>query len=142
MEVVKNIWKIDCQHIVNSLARRCKSIGRSTSRSELGFRIFQGFIESPLQPVVDKFDSVIDKAVEPNNKNKVAIRVETENYKNTVIKYFYVGNEPIIKFEFRSSDDNLAYVNCQYSPKDPNLIQRRTWEKNKHTHKRRTYDEE
>ena len=147
MEVVKNEWKVDCQHIVNSVARRCRVIGRSTSRSELGFRIFQGFSETTLEAIIDLFEKGVDKAIAPNNKNNVPIKIITENYYNTVIKYFIVDNgnetyDPIIKFEFRASDDNLVYVNCQYSPKDPNLVQRRTWDRTKHAHKRKTYDKE
>ena len=116
MEVVKNEWKVDCQHIVNSVARRCRVIGRSTSRSELGFRIFQGFSETTLQSIIDLFEKGVDKAIAPNNKNNVPIKIITENYYNTVIKYFIVDNgsetyDPIIKFEFRASDDNLVYVN-------------------------------
>lgn len=140
MEVVKNEWRIDCQHIVNSIARRCKIIGRSTSRTELGFRIFQGFRECKLVDVIDLFTKGVDKAIQPNNPLKHDIDIKTEVYKNTVVKYFVVDDNPIIKFEFRQSDDNLVYVNCQYSPRDPNLIQRRTWDKTKHTHKKATYE--
>lgn len=128
MEVVKNEWKVDCQHIVNSIAKRCKIIGRSTSRTEYGFRVFQGFREGKLVDVINKFNSTVQDAIDRNNKNNVPVGVSEQVIdSNTVFKYFTVNDQPIIKFEFRQSDDNLLFVNCQYSPRDPNLIQRRQW---------------
>ena len=128
MEVVKNEWKVDCQHIVNSIAKRCKIIGRSTSRTAYGFRVFQGFREGKLADIINKFNSTVDDCIIRNNRGNACVVVSEQIIdNNTVFKYFTVNNRPIIKFEFRQSDDNLLYVNCQYSPKDPNLVQRRQW---------------
>lgn len=128
MEVVKNEWKIDCQHIVNSIAKRCKIIGRSTSRTAYGFRVFQGFREGNLTDIIAKFNSTVGDAINRNNPNNIAVELTEQVVdNNTVFKYFKVNNQSIIKFEFRQSDKDLVYVNCQYSPRDPNLIQRRRW---------------
>lgn len=128
MEVVKNEWKVDCQHIVNSIAKRCKIIGRSTSRTAYGFRVFQGFREGNLTDIIAKFNNIVDDCIMRNNHHNAPV-VVTEQVvdNNTVFKYFKINNQSIIKFEFRQSDKDLVYVNCQYSPRDPNLIQRRQW---------------
>lgn len=128
MEVVKNEWKVDCQHIVNSIAKRCKIIGRSTSRTAYGFRVFQGFHEGTLTDIIAKFNSTVDDCIMRNNHRNAPVAVTEQVVdNNTVFKYFKINNQSIIKFEFRQSDKDLVYVNCQYSPRDPNLIQRRQW---------------
>ena len=62
-----------------------------------------------------------------NHHNAPVVVTEQVVDNNTVFKYFKINNQSIIKFEFRQSDKDLVYVNCQYSPRDPNLIQRRQW---------------
>lgn len=134
MEVVKNEWKVDCQHIVNSLVKRAKIVGRSTSRSQYGFRIFQGFCEAPFTEVLASFERSLNNSdvIKRNNPSSTEIIVQSGFVdSNTMFLYLYAINEnnPIIKFEIRQSDELLTYVNCQYSPRDPNLVQRRTWDR-------------
>lgn len=125
MHVDNNRWKIDTIHIVNSIARRAKIIGRSTSKTEDHYRVFQGFRRTDLNTIVSDVVEASYPSIDLNNwtdNTKVYVTVQANaiatNLYTVVIAIVDCDqiSHNLIEFTIVQCDDDLCYVNCHYSP--------------------------
>ncbi len=122
MYVDVNKWEFDSLRVVNSTVKRCKIVGRSTSRAQNRFRVFQGFIEEPIEKVLVKFETFFEDLINEHNKSNHGVWHTIQYSDQFVIVdcglYVKDQKKTLIQFKFTAGDNKnkMWYVNCQYGP--------------------------